>query len=88
MSVTGRKPPNAGKGRPKGSRNKTTVAAREAFQHAFDGLGGVDSLIVWAQENRTEFYKLFGRLIPVEHSGEGGGAIPHIHEIRIVGHRA
>lgn len=72
-----RKPPNAGKGRPKGVPNKMTAAAKEAFQLAFDGVGGVDALVEWAQENRTEFFKLYARLIPVEqqHSGEGGSPL-------------
>jgi len=57
---------NRGKGRPRGSPNKITSAAKEAFQAAFDGLGGVEALADWARENTTEFYKLYARLIPVE----------------------
>jgi hypothetical protein len=53
-------------GRKVGTPNKMTVAAREAFQQAFDGLGSVDALIVWAKDNQSEFYKLYGRLIPVD----------------------
>lgn len=33
---------------------------------AFEGVGGVDGLIAWARENRTDFYKLYARLIPTE----------------------
>lgn len=62
-------------GRKKGTPNKMTVAAREAFQNAFDGLGGVTALTKWARENTTEFYKLYGRLIPTEVTGKDGGAI-------------
>lgn len=53
-------------GREKGTPNKHNVMAREAFQLAFEGLNGVDGLIAWAQKNPTDFYKLYGRLIPVE----------------------
>ena len=53
-------------GRQKGTPNKATAAAREAFQMAFDEAGGVQSLTEWAKDNRTEFYKLYGRLIPLE----------------------
>jgi hypothetical protein len=70
-----RKPPNAGKGRPKGVPNKSTAAAKEAFQLAFQGIGGVKRLAEWAEENPGEFFKLYARLIPVEQqhsSGEGG----------------
>ena len=56
----------AGPGRPKGSVNKATRTAKEAFQFAFDKIGGADKLATWALENTTEFYKLYGRLIPVE----------------------
>lgn len=62
-------------GRKKGTPNKLTVAAREAMQLAFDGVGGVDGLIQWAKENSTEFYKIYARLIPleVEHGGNPNG---------------
>jgi hypothetical protein len=59
------------KGRPRGVPNKTTASAREAFQLAFDGLGGFQALRDWAKKNPTEFFKLYSRLIPVDmqHSG-------------------
>ena len=64
-------------GRPRGVPNKLTVAARDAFQQAFDENGGVESLKVWAKENPGEFYKLFARLIPQaqEISGKDGAAL-------------
>ncbi len=79
------KPPNAGKGRPKGSKNKVTKNAREAFQRAFDESGGFTALTAWAKANQTEFYKLYARLIPVEHVGEGGEGpiqtiVKHVYE--------
>lgn len=58
--------PNGGKGRPKGAKNKLTQCAKEAFEVAFDSLGGAKGLAMWAVDNQTEFYKLFARLIPVE----------------------
>lgn len=71
-------------GRPKGSPNKLTKSAREAFQLAFDAQGGSDGLVKWAKKNPTEFYKLYARLIPIEHTGDGGGPIAtvvkHIYE--------
>lgn len=53
-------------GRQKGSLNKTTVAVKEAFRQAFDDLGGTAALVTWAQENPTQFYQLFSKLIPTE----------------------
>lgn len=84
-AAKGVKPPNAGKGRPKGVPNKTTQSAREAFALAFDKTGGYEGLTNWAIENPTEFYKLYARLIPVEHVGAGGEGpiatiVKHVYE--------
>lgn len=50
--------------RPKGSLNTKTVIAKEAFQKAFDLVGGTEGLAEWAMANKTDFYKIYGRLIP------------------------
>ena len=52
---------------------------------AFEQSGGFEDLTAWAKENRTEFYKLYARLIPVEHVGEGGEGpistiVKHVYE--------
>lgn len=83
--LTKRKPPNAGKGRKKGVPNKLTKSARDAFQLAFEQSGGFTALTEWAKANKTEFYKLYARLIPVEHVGEGGDGpihtvVKHVYE--------
>lgn len=52
-------------GRPKGSVNRLSKVALEAFELAFDAIGGPDALASWARKNRTEFYKLYARRIPV-----------------------
>lgn len=61
-------------GRPKGSANKSTVAAKEALQMAFEGIGGVAALTAWAlnEKNQGEFYKIYAKLLPIDmkHSGE------------------
>jgi hypothetical protein len=80
-----KRPPNAGKGRKAGVPNKLTKSAREAFQLAFVAVGGGTGLATWAKANPTEFYKLYARLIPVEHVGEGGTGpiattVKHIYE--------
>lgn len=64
-------------GRKKGTPNKATSSAREAMALAFDGIGGVDALKTWAQANQTDFYKLYGRLIPQEITGKDGGPIDY-----------
>lgn len=64
-----------GPGRPKGSKNKATLAIKEAVLQAFVRLGDVDGLVAWAQENRTEFYKIAARLIPTETHVEAPGGL-------------
>jgi hypothetical protein len=66
---------NRGKGRKKGVPNKTTASVKEAITLAFEGIGGVPKLIRWANANETEFYKLWGRLVPHEVTGAGGGPL-------------
>ena len=61
---------NSGKGRPKGSQNKSTVAAKEAIALAAQGLGGTDRLIAWAQEDplneRAFWSSIYPKLIPLD----------------------
>ncbi len=72
--------PKAG-GRAKGTPNKVTRSAKEAFAAAFEGVGGVERLILWAKLNPTDFFKLYARLIPVELSGEIKARIEMIDDI-------
>ena len=61
-------------GRPKGAVNKTTVAAKEAFQMAFDKLGGWERMAQWANadpDNLKTFYSLYARLIPMDLTSDG-----------------
>lgn len=70
----GRRP---GAGRPFGSKNKVTQSIREKFEEAFNTLQESDetSLVAWAGENRTEFYKLAAKLIPSQVQHEGAVAL-------------
>ena len=58
-------------GRPVGTKNKVTQSAREAFQEAFEKMGGVDALMEWGQVHPSAFYNLYGRMIPIEHQHSG-----------------
>lgn len=66
---------NAGKGRPKGSSNKTTKAAKDIIQAAADGLGGGERLLAWAQEdpdNEKAFWvSIFPKLLPLQVNAKG-----------------
>lgn len=64
-----------GAGRKKGVPNKQTTAVKQCIINAFENIGGVQNLSRWASENETEFYKLWGRMIPHEVTGEDGGDI-------------
>lgn len=75
-TVQRRKPPAAGKGRPKGSRNKTTMAAKAAIELAAERLGGVDRMVAWAQEDpaneRVFWSQLYTKLLPLQVEGQLG----------------
>lgn len=56
-------------GRQKGTPNKLTRSAKEAYAFAFDALGGAEGLRDWAlrdPDNMKVFYQLHARLIPTE----------------------
>mgnify|MGYP001470724296 CR=1 FL=1 len=58
-----------GPGRPKGVPNRMTATAKEAFQIAFEDLGGAEAMVLWAAsdpDNLKTFYTLYARLIPVD----------------------
>lgn len=89
----GTKPPGSGRkggpkfgGRKKGSKNKFTRVAKDHFVQAFEDSGGTRALTEWAKLNRNEFYKLYGRLIPMEQSvaGPKGTPIPVKVDIEFV----
>ena len=53
-------------GREKGTPNKVTASAKENILAVFNRLEGTAGMAKWARKHQTEFYKLYGRLIPVE----------------------
>lgn len=63
-----------GPGRPKGSQNKVTTSMRQAWMDAFEGIGGVEALVEWGskEKNRTAFYTLASKLIPVDITSSEG----------------
>jgi len=56
----------AGPGRPKGVPNKISGTAKENFVCVFNRLGGTAEMARWANENQTEFYKLYAKLLPLQ----------------------
>lgn len=66
---------NAGKGRPKGSPNKTTKALKDMILEALGRKGGVDYLVEQAEENPTAFLTLVGKVLPLDVNNNHGGKI-------------
>lgn len=58
------RPPNAG--RKLGQPNKLTMSAKEAFDKVFQDRGGSEALLEWSKDNPTDFYKLYGKMIPTQ----------------------
>jgi hypothetical protein len=79
---------NAGKGRPKGSPNKTTTIAKEAIALAADKLGGVERLVAWAKEdekNEHSFWSsIYPRLLPLQVNADLAGSIVHTVAHKII----
>lgn len=71
MTQKGWKHGNAGKGRKKGSPNKVTMAAKEAFILAAQGIGGVPALTAWGLNNQDKFWPLYAKLIPTDITSAG-----------------
>lgn len=64
-----------GRGRPKGSKNKTTATAKAIIESAAEGLGGAERLLAWAQEDeaneRAFWATIFPKLMPLQVNGPG-----------------
>lgn len=75
VTKTVTKPPNAGKGRPKGSPNKVTKELKDMILAALDGAGGIDYLRDRAMDSPNAFLSLVGKVLPLQVTGEGGGPL-------------
>jgi len=66
-------------GRPKGSRNKVTGAAKDMIANAAVELGGMDRLVAWAREDplneRAFWAQIYPKLLPLQVAGESGGPL-------------
>ena len=81
-------PGGAGPGRPKGVKNRLTTAAKDSIALAAEGLGGTARLIEWAQSDplneRAFWATIYPKLLPLQLTGEGGGAIKTVARIELV----
>lgn len=89
-TATKRKPPAAGKGRPKGSVNKTTALLKDAILRAAEAAGGggkegmVNYLTQQAEENPGPFMSLLGKVLPMQVVGDPNNPIETITKIELV----
>jgi hypothetical protein len=71
----GTRPPAAGKGRPKGSRNKMMRALKDMILQALDDVGGQAYLVEQAHKNPAAFLTLLGKVLPLQVAGSESGPI-------------
>lgn len=81
-----------GPGRPPGAPNRITATIREAALIAAERVGsdgnGADGLIGYLTKQATEcpaqFLALLGKILPLQLTGDGGGAVQTVSRIEIV----
>ena len=66
LPIIGQNRGNAGKGRPKGSRNRLNTSLKEMILGALNGAGGAGWLARQADENPVAFMALLAKLLPLE----------------------
>lgn len=85
---TGAAAMGAGPGRPKGSVNKTTKAAKDAIAEAAEALGGTDRLVEWAKadkRNESVFWgTIYPKLLPFTVAGDPNNPLKTITQIQLV----
>ena len=79
-------PPNAGKGRPKGSVNKTSSEVKNMIRDALEQAGGVAYLVDCAHDPKTKaaFLSLVGKLAPMTLSGDEENPLRLISQIQLI----
>jgi hypothetical protein len=74
-ALKGTRPPAAGRGRPKGARNKMTAALKDMILGALDEAGGQEYLVEQARKNPAAFLTLLGKVLPLQVAGSESGPI-------------
>jgi len=87
----GKVPKTANRPQPKGGSrkgvpNKATKELKEMILGALDAAGGVAYLTARARDPKTAgaFLTLIGKVLPMQVTGEGGGAIALVHRVELV----
>lgn len=74
-------------GRQAGTPNKVSATVKENVLAVFNRLEGTAGMAKWAEDNKTEFYKIYAKLLPTsaEISGPDGNPLEAIHKVELVG---
>lgn len=68
-------------GRPEGSKNVVTQDGKISVMSVYNALGGAEGMLKWASknnENQTEFYKLFIKILPKDIQIKDTSIVVHI----------
>ena len=76
------KPRPPGSGRAKGTPNKSSGTVRESILNVYAKIGGDEAFAKWANSNPQEYYKIYARVLPVEHGAPGSAENPQNVVIR------
>lgn len=79
---------NAGKGRPKGAKNKITKDVRAMVLASLNKIGGEQYLVDQSKANPTAYMTLVGKCMPTKVEGDPDNPVKHIHEVIMRGVRA
>lgn len=71
-------------GRKKGTPNRMSATVKDNIVAVFDKVGGTKTMVNWAKENLTEFYRLYGRLLPSETTIANPDGSPLLKGITVV----
>lgn len=67
-------------GRKAGTPNQLSSLAKDNIAAVFNKIGGSAAMAKWAEENQTQFYQIYAKLLPIDlkHAGNGeDGEIVH-----------
>ncbi|MHB8455358.1 MAG: hypothetical protein ACYDDO_11840 [Acidiferrobacterales bacterium] len=53
-------------GRTSGTPNKLSTNTRENIVEVFTKMGGVEGMAQWASENKSQFYTIYAKLLPID----------------------
>lgn len=71
-------------GRVAGTPNKLSGQAKDNIGAVFNRIGGTAAMAEWANENKTAFYQIYSKLIPVQISGDEDNPIQTITHFKLI----